>query len=402
MMSKNRASTFSKKALRIVLLCVSGIIEDETSLRASALAFSMLLCAAPIGAMLLGLSSMFPQAVSFLPSIFEMIRPKILPGSIDQAVSALGAFSANAENLSLVSLAFSAVSALLLSMSIERCAQACWGIPASKDAANPLARHWLALTLTPCAIALLGFAIYEALSVAPGLAANGAPLAALGLFFFVCAWALPSGRPKAWIAAASAAMASLCCLAIQSGFSYAWSLSSSYGVIYGAAAAFVGAFLWVWLFWLSFLSSISICSTLFDDRRRFPEASGTSALFDFFGIREVQDSEPPSLSKGAQAKPFAPFIGSPAEEELILAASRDPEFADQEAFEAILHGRHGLAALREALGGACAARLARVILQKSLSQELLANTKTRDNIENHNLDDIAPPQIPRKLDDHDQ
>lgn len=377
-----------QRAALHIARCASGIIEDEASLRASSLAFSLIFCAAPLGAMLLSLSSMFPSAFSFVPFLFERAGPKVLPSVLDGAALAFKTFAVNAEHLSLISLAFALASTLLLSMQIEKCVQSCWGSEPSIDAANPLARHWLALTLTPCALALFGSAAYQAFRFAPG---DGSALASLFLlfcFFFLCSWALPSGRAPLSAACAASALASLECLAINSVFSFIWSQTQSYGAIYGVAAVFLGALLWIWLFWLSFLTSISICSTLMLGRPRNTRAAGLGFFVDYFSIPSCLAE--PAAALAAPAALIAPqntsgllALDPPLESSLIEAAASDPKLADRGAYLALLDGSNDLLNQRQALGGACAARLARAMIDQALKPTPLANPIPRDKIDSH-------------------
>lgn len=364
--------------LQAIAKGVAGCVLDESSLRASSLAFSLLFCLAPIGAMVLALSALFPQAFSFVPALSDAIGPKVLPSAINEAAMAFKTFSANAENLSTISLAFSIVSTMLLSMQIERCVQASWGLETHPDSANPLVRHWIALTLTPCALALLGAAAYEALSLSPALGSTTISFVLLFSFFLICSWALPAGRPPILIAAAASALATLEALAIQIGFGFVWSHSQTYGVIYGAAAAFVGALLWIWLFWLSLLSSISLASTYLLGRERNLSDAGLSWLVD--APPPAPQPAPPTSSPAAHA------LGADYEMPALLALAANPDFCDSKLFHDILAERTSIEAVRESLARACAgARVTRLLALNDSDKGPLANGVSRDIIPNEPL-----------------
>lgn len=372
---KQRTAPF----LHAIAKGAAGCVLDESSLRASSLAFSLLFCLAPIGAMVLALSALFPHAFSFVPALSDVIGPKVLPSAINEAALAFKTFSANAENLSTISLAFSIVSTMLLSMQIERCVQASWGLDPAPDSANPFVRHWIALTLTPCALALLGAAAYEALALSPAVGSTTISFVLLFSFFLICSWALPAGRPPILIAAAASALATIEALAIQIGFGFVWSHSQTYGVIYGAAAAFVGALLWIWLFWLSLLSSISLASTYFLGRERNLREAGLDWLIEHPPLAHQAAASPsPSLS----GKALGPDYEMPA----LLALAANPDFCDTELFHDILAERTSIEAVRESLARACAgARVARLLELNGNDKGPLANGFSRDIIPNEPL-----------------
>lgn len=382
------------RAARASARCWAGVIEDEASLRASSLAYSVLFCAAPIFAMLLGFSSMFPKAFSFLPRLYAEISPRVLPAALAEVAASLRGYADNAANLSVASLALFVLSALFLSMQLERCVQSAWGIPAvPARSGSSLARHWLALTLTPCAMALLGWVAYEALALAPQAEASwGASVGMLFGFFLISTWALPSARPPLAIAAFASALAAVECLGIQSAFGYAWSMSNSYGLIYGAAAAFLGALLWIWLFWLCLLSSVSVASTLFLARPRDLASNGLGIVEDcllFFA---------PSASASASAPDPDPasilVLPEPLESQLLDQLGRDPSFCDPAAYLRALRSSPSLASRRAALGQACAARAAHAMIDHALACLPLANPELADKIPTAPPSDLASPKTP--------
>jgi YihY family inner membrane protein len=364
------------RAARSIAQCCAGIVEDEASLRASSLAYSVLFCAAPIFAMLLGLSSLFPKAFSFLPRLYEEIAPRVLPSALEQVAVTLRGFADNATHLSVASLALFLVSAMFLSMQLERCIQSAWGLRVEPAlAGNPLARHWLALTLTPCAMALIGWAAFEAFALAPTAQVSwGASMGILFAFFLISTWALPAARPPFLIASFASALASVECLLIQSGFGYAWSMSLSYGVIYGAAAVFLGALLWIWLFWLSLLSSVSISSTLFLGRSRDLRLQGLGLVEDFFELTDRRYGiTPPPVPERVEMPPAL-------ELRLLDTLGGNPLLCDPALYAALRSESANVAVRRAAFGEACASRAAQDMIDKALVASPLANTPTEDKI----------------------
>lgn len=291
--------------------CWAGLAEDEASLRASSLAFSVISCAAPLGAMIISLAALSPQAFSFLPSLYEILGSRVLPRALEEAAAAMSTFAVNAGHLSLASLALSLVGSLFLSMQIERCSLACWGlVPDPDSSAGSLARHFCALLLAPAAMVVLGWAAVGSLELTHGIGSGFVSPLLLFFFFLLASWALPGRRPALRVACAACALASVECVVLQAGFGWVWSFSRSYGAIYGAAAVFMGALLWIWLFWLSYLSSLSICSTIMLGRVRDPRVQGLAWTLRWapeVAVNEdARDVMPPRGVSGALAKPVDP------------------------------------------------------------------------------------------------
>lgn len=313
--------------------CLAGIDEDEVSLRASSLAFSVIFCAAPLVAMALSLAALFPHALGFLPSLYETLGSRVLPHALDDAIEALSAFAVNAAHLSVASLALSLTGAYSLSVQVERCARACWGPRPEPPRGVALAlRHAAALMSAPLALAGLGWAAAMSGTRLWGL--GGVALSAAGLFafFLLCSWGLPRSRPPLRVAAVACALACAQCLLLQAAFGWVWALARDYGTIYGAAAVFLAALLWIWLFWLSFLSSLSICSTLLLGRPRDLDAYGLGWAERWAPPAAVDPLEPPPTCQPkpadaimpAQAKPLANQEGAPSMAPSIAASPEPP------------------------------------------------------------------------------
>lgn len=247
--------------LSFLSFALSRVFIQELSTRAASLVFLFLLCAAPTAAFLASLASFFPQALSHAwPWVFDHLQSWLLPDSLEAAGSAFFSFFDNAKQLSAATLLLSLAGAFSLSQELETSFRRAWGEPDPLESLPAsAARHALALiyllSLTLLGSLALGLALLASPSVwiEPLLAGALLPLLLLTLI-----WSLSRPRPPLRWALLSALLASGLAYLSQFGFAFYWSLSRSYGSIYGAAAVFFGALLWLWLLAFCLLLSISV------------------------------------------------------------------------------------------------------------------------------------------------
>lgn len=269
-----------RHTIAMISFCVDRFERQEIMMRAASLAFSSMLCAAPLLAFALGLTAAFPEAASAALALTASMGSSLVPSALNSVMHHLEIFANNARHLSSYSLLISLVSGAALSMQTEASLGAAWGQepppPSLSMALARATRHWIAMTTLPIFLAVISVFLTE-VTLPKWITFFVAPLVVWVIFFSIQR-ALPIRKPPFWpCAAASMASVALCFL-IQILFSSAWLSASTYGVVYGAAAAVIGALLWIWLFWLSFLTPANIASSLCEWHSKHSEAQKMCSL----------------------------------------------------------------------------------------------------------------------------
>lgn len=240
---------------------------------AASLSFTTMLGLVPLVTVAFASVARFPVFQKWLDALESFLLKHMLPGSADTVVHTyIREFTEKAAGLTGISIAFVAVTAVVLIATVEREINAIWGIARKRPLARRLFVYAIGATAGPvlvgASISVTTWLVTESLAAAPlsgTLSATAVqvlpPLAsalALALLYTVA-----PARPVPWRHAfAGAFVGALAFEGAKHGFAFYVTHVHTYEVVYGALAALPMFLIWIYVCWIIVLAGAAITATL--------------------------------------------------------------------------------------------------------------------------------------------
>lgn len=263
---------------------------------AASLTFTSVLALVPLLAVVLAVLTAFPVFAEFRASIERELPKGLLPDPYAQIILRyLGEFAAKAAGVGAAGLAFLALPAFSMILTVDRILNDIWQVHRRRPIAQRLLVYWAVLSVGPVLLGLSlsltsyvvsmsdahidrwGAGLRQVFAVASPLIATAA---------YSAVYALVPNRKVAWRHALTGGVVTAITGELMSRGFAAYVIHGSVLSIYGAFAAFPIFLMWIYLSWLTFLFGAAIAATLpqlrttrfFDTRRAGDRAITAIAL----------------------------------------------------------------------------------------------------------------------------
>ena len=271
-------------------------IEDRCVQIASSLTFTTLLALVPIITVVLTIVSAFPVFESLIENLQRFLIHNIMPESVSAITTYAAEFSDNATQLTAVGIAFVAVTALMLMITIDRAFNSIWRVSRPRSLLQRILVYWTVLTIGPlfvgASLSLTSYLIRLSLGLIdnpPGVGllmlrfvSLALTSSALGLLY----WTVPNRRVLKRDALLGGISAGICLEAMKQGFSFYIAHFPTYKLVYGAFAAVPVFLLWIYLSWLIVIGGAVLAALLPEWRERAGQSQPVPGS-DFFDALQV-------------------------------------------------------------------------------------------------------------------
>lgn len=254
---------------------------------AASLTYTTLFAVVPTLTVAWAILHALPQLGSAGDRLEALLLGNLVPASGEQVRAYLAAFAEQASNLTGVGIAFLAVTAVLMLLTIEHRINAVWRVHRQRSLVSSLLVHWTLLTLGPVLIGAGLLASSYLLSVD----LFGAQVGELGavrtllevvpflvgwLFFALLYIAVPNCSVPVAAGLAGGFVAAALFEAAKAAFGFFVTRFDSYELVYGAFAAVPLFLLWVYISWMITLAGVVFTYTL---ANRDDDAPGRASPF---------------------------------------------------------------------------------------------------------------------------
>lgn len=246
--------------------------EESLAQVAGSLTFTTLLALVPLVTIALTVFSAFPGFDKLVSALREFIAANFVPAAATRLITVtMPQFAERASRLTALGLAMLAVSAVMLTLTIDRAFNCIWRVRRPRPLLQRLLVYWAVLTVGPL---LLGTSLYATswvLTTALGFIHEGrveGPLLKLAALVLTCTAAAFVYRtvPNRKVALADAALggllAGLAFEIMKSGFAAFSSAVGGYRTVYGAFAGVPLFLLWLYLSWIVVLGGAVVTASL--------------------------------------------------------------------------------------------------------------------------------------------
>lgn len=261
--------------------------EDRCLQIAGSLTYTTLLALVPLVTVALALVTAFPVFGEFTSGVDDWLAANVLPEAIAGAITNyLAQFTEKAARLTAVGIAFLAVTALMMMLTIDRALNRIFRVSRERPIAQRLLTYWAVLTLGPllmgASISMTSYVVSASLGFAKGVPILGeavlrtAPvlleIAAITLLYL---W-VPNRKLRLRHALIGGAIAGLLFELMKRGFALYIERFPTYSAVYGAFAAVPLFLLWLYLSWVAVLAGAVIAAMLpgYQSRDRRGGAAG--------------------------------------------------------------------------------------------------------------------------------
>ena len=240
---------------------------------AGSLAFTTMLGLVPLATVAFTFAARFPVFQLWLDALEAFLLKHMLPDSADMVVHTyIRAFIEKAAALNGVSIAFTAVTAVLVIATVEREINALWGISRKRPLARRLVVFALGATVGPilvgASIWVTTWLITQSLAAVPlqavlaDLVVKPLPIVLSTLALALLYIAAPNRRVPWRNACIGAIVAALAFEATKHGFAFYLTQVPTYELVYGTLAALPVFLIWIYVCWLIVLTGAAITATL--------------------------------------------------------------------------------------------------------------------------------------------
>ena len=271
-------------------------IEDRCVQIASSLTFTTLLALAPIITVVLTIVSAFPVFESLIENLQRFLIHNIMPESVSAITTYAAEFSDNATQLTAVGIAFVAVTALMLMITIDRAFNSIWRVSRPRSLLQRILVYWTVLTIGPlfvgASLSLTSYLIRLSLGLIdnpPGvglLMLRFVSLALTSIALGLLYWTVPNRPVLKRDALLGGISAGICLEAMKQGFSFYIAHFPTYKLVYGAFAAVPVFLLWIYLSWLIVIGGAVLAALLPEWRERAGQSQPVPGS-DFFDALQV-------------------------------------------------------------------------------------------------------------------
>ena len=280
----------------LVRLIGQRFVEDRCAQIASSLTFTTLLALVPIITVALTIVSAFPVFESWIGHLQRFLLHNVVPESVSAITTYAAEFSENTTQLTAVGIAFVAVTALMLMITIDGAFNAIWRVSRPRSLLQRILVYWTVLTIGPlfvgASLSLTSYLIRLSLGLIDNPPGVGLLLlrmvslmltsAALALLY----WTVPNRPVLKRDALIGGVSAGICLEAMKQGFSFYIAHFPTYKMVYGAFAAVPVFLLWIYLSWLIVIGGAVLAALLPDWRERAGQSRPVPGS-DFFDALQV-------------------------------------------------------------------------------------------------------------------
>ena len=247
------------RALLEFCLALARRFRDDRGIQtAGSLTFTTLLALVPLVTVALAMATAFPVFDQAMDALGRYVSGQLLPEGGARITQQFAAFTAKAGRLTAVGLAFLAITALMLILTVDEVLNRIFRVQRRRAFAQRLLMYWAVLSLGPlligASLSMTSFLVGSSLGL---LNLGWVTRSVLGLmpFFFTCAaltllyLVVPHRRIEVRHALAGALVAGALFELAKRGFALYISSFPTYSLIYGAFATLPIFFLWLYLSW---------------------------------------------------------------------------------------------------------------------------------------------------------
>ncbi len=270
--------------------------EDRCTQVASSLTFTSLLALVPIITVALTVVSAFPVFQSWIGHLQRFLVHNVVPESVSSITTYAGQFSENSTQLTAVGIAFVAITALVLMITIDGAFNAIWRIARPRGLVQRILVYWAVLTVGPlflgASLSLTSYLIRLSLGLIdnpPGAAllmVRFVSLALTSVALSLLYWTVPNRPVFKRDALIGGVSAGICLEAMKHGFSFYIAHFPTYKLVYGAFAAVPFFLLWIYLSWLIVIGGAVLAALLPEWRERAGQSAPVPGS-DFFDALQV-------------------------------------------------------------------------------------------------------------------
>jgi membrane protein len=270
---------------RFATQVAARFVEDDCFNLAASLTYTSLLSLVPLATIALTVASAFPAFRELSLRLHDFLAQNMLPPTVASTVASyVDQFARSAAGLTTVGVAFLAVTAILLMLTIEQAVNAIWRVKHPRPLVFRILVYWGVLTLGPLLIGgsltITSYLVGVSLGYAKGAGAASMVLGLVPLLLTAIAFTLVYFVvPNRWVQLRHAAIGGLTAALLfelmKRGFAFYIARFPSYTLVYGAFAAVPIFLLWIYLSWLVVLLGAVITATLPD--LTFPRFAGTAS-----------------------------------------------------------------------------------------------------------------------------
>lgn len=270
--------------------------EDRCLEIAASLTFTTLLSIVPLITVALTLISAFPVFGQMSEALQHFLLERLVPESAGAIATYAEQFTASAAKLTAFGVAFLAITAIMLLMTIERAFNQIWRISHPRSVFQRLLIYWTLLTVGPvlvgASLSLTSWLVTQSLGLVGDIPGAGVVMlktvpvlltsAALSLLYFT----MPNRRIALRDALFGGVLAGLAFEAMKRGFAFYVTQFPTYKLVYGAFAGIPIFLLWIYLSWLVVLSGAVVVAALPEWRERAGQVR-TVPGSDFFDALQI-------------------------------------------------------------------------------------------------------------------
>jgi membrane protein len=247
--------------------------EDRCLEVAGSLTYTTLLALVPLITVALAVITAFPVFGAFTSGVDDWLARNVLPHQISSAITKyLAQFAEKAAQLTAVGIAFLAVTAVMMMLTIDQALNGIFRVHRERPIGQRLLMYWAVLTLGPILIGLslsmTSYLVSTSLGLAKGLPLLGelllrvVPFLLTSTAFTLLYLWVPYRRVHLEHAVAGGLIAGVLFELMQRGFGLYVARFPTYTVVYGAFAAVPIFLVWLYLSWVVVLLGAAVTALL--------------------------------------------------------------------------------------------------------------------------------------------
>jgi membrane protein len=267
-------------------------VDDNCLNMAASLGYTSLLAIVPLLTIALTVVSAFPVFREFTEGIDQFVRRDVLPPGLAKVIAGyIEQFTRSAAGLTAIGIAFLAVTAIMLMLTIERAFNTIWRVRRPRPLALRVLTYWGVLTLGPLLIGLSLTVTSYVVGASLGLArqvpgghtalATLVPLVLTAAAFTLAYYIVPNRPIQLRHALAGGLAAAVMFELMKRGFAVYVARFPTYTLVYGAFAAIPLFLVWIYASWVVILLGAVIAALAPDFRvtREARELQGAPVSF---------------------------------------------------------------------------------------------------------------------------
>ncbi len=276
-----------QQSRRFVRLVRQRLAQDHCSSVAQSLAFITLLSIVPLTIVVFALFSVFPIFEQWMAVAQTFIYSQFVPASGEAVQNYLQQFAEKSAQLTVASLVFLLITALLLLATIEQAFNNIWRVTKRRKVLQRILTYWAILTLGPILIGIslslsyyvFSLPLFSGSEILHGFCAfafKGLPFLLAALAFLLLYTVVPNAPVKWRHALLGSLFAAVLFEIAKRAFAVFVLHYSSYELIYGAMATLPVFMIWVYVSWFIILLGAALVSALPEWNAPPPDSKETS------------------------------------------------------------------------------------------------------------------------------